>query len=158
MYRAKAEDAPIVSHAHHLGTDSLTTDSTLFCWQTDRQTQRQVDRHADSIWCKTGDLWTYAVARKTLIPLFVCVSLSLPFSLSPPPWHMLCVVGCTPHADPMPSALLGLRATCATLSQQPPSSPYIHTQTHQTLALSLHLCPWERISDRKNTDITLSSL
>ena len=59
MFRAKVEDAPVASYAHHLGTDSLTIDSTLLCWQTDRETDRQVDRHADSIWCETGDLWTH---------------------------------------------------------------------------------------------------
>lgn len=118
---------------HHLGSDSLTIDSTLFCWQRDGETDRQVDRHADSIWCKTGDLWTHVVVRKTLPPelsLSFALSLSLAF-----PWHMLCVVGRAPHADLMPSALPGLRATCATLSHSSSTAPRTHTRTHRyTLA------------------------
>lgn len=84
------------------------------------------------------------VVRKILsTPSSISLSLSLP-------WHMLCVVGCAPHADPMPSALPGLRATCATLSQSTPPHlhpPRAHTRTQaQTAALTLHLCLWERNS------------
>ncbi|KAI9520304.1 hypothetical protein NQZ68_018611 [Dissostichus eleginoides] len=63
---------------------------------------------------------------------------------------MLCVVGCAPHADPMPSTLPGLRATCATLFHSSPPAPNTHTQ-----ALSLHLCLSERISDRRSRGLIL---
>lgn len=54
---------------------------------------------------------------------------------------MLCGVGCAPHADPMPSALPGLRATCATHSHHSPPNPQnTHTHTH-----TLHLCLYRKI-------------
>jgi len=41
---AKADEPPIASRTHHLGTDILTIDSTLFHWQRGKETDRQTDR------------------------------------------------------------------------------------------------------------------
>lgn len=138
---------------HHLGSDSLTFDSTLFCWQRDGETDRQVDRHADSIWCKTGDLWTHVVVRKTLPP-----ELSLSFALSLSPSLGICCVWlavrhmpircprhCRGSVPPVPlSPTAALQLPVHTLAR---IDTHLHTET---LTLSLHLCPWGRVLDRES--------
>lgn len=64
--------------------------------------------------------------------IYLTLYLSLPIFL--PLWQMLCVVGCMPHADWTPSALLELHATCATHSNSNPHLP-AHTHTHT-------ICTW----------------
>lgn len=133
----------------HLCTDSLTIDSTWFWGQRRRQTLGTMWKNPLCVSVPYKHTYIYI---RIYIFIYLTLYLSLPIFL--PLWQMLCVVGCMPHADWTPSALLELRATCATHSNSNPHLP-AHTHTHTICTwVSGRVC-WGRKTHRDLTVLLL---